>query len=81
MQIDRSRSLLGVRSSERYQNDRKKRYFQLVSVVSSSRTFLVAILSKNVLTFSQKQNFHRFMIYENEGGYVEKRGYFVFSSS
>ena len=80
-QLDRSRSLLGVRSSDRYQNHRKKRYFQLVSVVSSSRTFLVAILSKNVLTFSQKQNFHRFMICENEGGCVEKCGNVVFSSS
>ena len=80
-QMDRSRSLLRVRSSERYQNHREKRYFQFVSVVSSWRTFLVAILSKNVLTFSQKQNFHRFMIYENEGGCVEKCGNFVFSSS
>ena len=33
--------------------------------------FFVAVLSKNILTLTQKQNFRRFTIYENEGGCVE----------
>ena len=50
MEIDRSRSLLGVRSSERYQNDRKELYFQLVCFVSGFELFSSVIFSKSHLT-------------------------------
>ena len=62
MEIDRSRSLLGVRSSERYQNDRKELYFQLVCFVSGFELFSSVIFSKSHLTPSRKPNFHHLAI-------------------
>ena len=64
MEIDRSRSLLGVRSSERYQNDRKELYFQLVCFVFGFELFSFAIFSKSDLIPSRKPNFHHFAIRE-----------------
>ena len=57
MEIDRSRSLLGVRSSERYQNDRKELYFQLVCFVSGFELFSSVIFSKSHLTPSRNRTF------------------------
>ena len=62
MEIDRSRSLLGVRSSERYQNDRKELYFQLVCSVFGFQLFSSVIFSESYLTLSRKPNFHHLAI-------------------
>ena len=62
MEIDRSRSLLGVRSSERYQNDRKELYFQVVCFVSGFELFSSVIFLKSHLTPSRKPNFHHLAI-------------------
>ena len=62
MEIVRSRNLLGVRSSERYQNDRKELYFQLVCFVSGFELFSSDIFSKSHLTPSRKPNFHHLAI-------------------
>ena len=62
MEIDRYRSLLGVRSSERYQNDRKELYFQLVYFVSGFDIFASVIFPKTRLTPSQKPNFQHLAI-------------------
>ena len=52
-----------VRSSDRYHNDRKKLYFQLVSFVFSSKTFVQGVFWKNGLSLSQKHNFQQFLTY------------------
>ncbi len=54
MEIVRSRNLLGVRSSERYQNDRKELYFQLVCFVFGFELFSFVIFSKIDLIPSRK---------------------------
>ena len=49
------------------------KYFQLVLSASSCGNFVFVFFFKNGLSFSPKQNFRRFGIYENLGGLFEKR--------
>ena len=67
MEIDRSRSLLGVRSSERYQHDRKELYFQLVCFVFGFELFSFAIFSKSDLTPSRNRTFITLQLERCEG--------------
>ena len=55
--IDRSQSLLGVRSWERYQNDRKKEYFQFVWVVFTFKNILGFVFSQNWPNSVEKHTF------------------------
>ena len=64
---DRSRSLLGVGCWDRYQNDRRELYFQLVCFVLSFGTFLFLVFSKTRLSLSPKPNFHHLTISNREG--------------
>ena len=64
---DRSRSLLGVGCWDRYQNDRRELYFQLVCFVLSFGTFLFLVFSITRLSLSPKPNFHHLTISNREG--------------
>jgi len=69
---DRSRRLWGVRSSERYQNERKEFYFQLVWLFSDFWNFVFVIFSKNSSVPTRKPDFHHLAIQRCGRENVEK---------
>ena len=69
---DRSRRLWGVRSSERYQNERKEFYFQLVWLFSDFWNFVFVIFSKNNSVPTRKPDFHHLAIQRCGREIVEK---------
>ena len=69
---DRSRSLLGIKSSERYQSERKKLYFQPVWLFSDFWNFVFVIFSRNKSTPTRKPDFHHLAIQRCGRENVEK---------
>ena len=78
---NRSRRLLGVRSSDRYRWKATGLNFLFFWLGLSWKHSFVTKNSKNTLTSSQKHNFHRFTNYRNVGGMLVFPWKIRFSSS